>query len=102
MTDEREDVMVFYDEEGEQLAFQHLDTIELNGNTYVVVTPLESDEESDEEDEEIIILKVDSTNIDEVDEEEEGEATFVNVEDEEADEVYEEYCRRCEEDYELQ
>lgn len=93
MEDERDDIVVLVDENGEEVEFEHIDTIEMNDSEYVVLAPYteeETDEETDEE--EIIILKVDHN--------ENGEDSFVTVEDEdELDAVFEEFQARMEEEF---
>lgn len=91
MADERDDIVVLVNENGEEIEFQHIDTIDMNENQYVVLIPVE---ESDGDEEEVIILKVD--------EDEEGEDILVSVEDEEElDEVFEEFKTRMEEEYDF-
>ena len=98
MSEEREDIVVLVDENGEENEFEYLDAIEINGNEYVILVPY-SEEESEEvqddaDEEEIIILKVEH-NAD-------GEDTFVSIEDEdELNEVFEEFQARMEEDYDF-
>jgi len=45
------------DEDGEDHEFLHLDTLEVDGNTYFVLLPV-SEEEAETEDDEAIILKL--------------------------------------------
>ncbi len=40
MEDERDDIVILVDENGEEVEFEHIDTIEMNGNEYVVLAPL--------------------------------------------------------------
>lgn len=97
MFEERDDVVVLVDENGEETEFEHLDTIEMNGNEYVVLLPLdeagEEEQDIDEDDiDEVVILKI---------EHHDGEDSFVSVEDDdELDAVFEEFRERIEEDYE--
>ena len=43
---ENEDIIVLYDEDGNEENYEHIDTIEFNGESYVVLTPApEEDEE---------------------------------------------------------
>jgi len=94
MEDERDDIVVLVDENGEEVEFEHIDTIEMNDNEYVVLAPYVEEEEEEEEtdEEEIIILKVDHN--------ENGEDSFVTVEDEEElDAVFEEFQARMEEEF---
>ena len=81
--EELDNVIVLTDEDGNDVEFEWLDTVEMNDNTYVVVLP--ADEESDE----VVILKMEKN-----DEEE----TFVGLEDEkEINEVFEEFKSRNQE-----
>lgn len=91
MDEERDDIITLVDENGEEVEFEHIDTIEMNGNEYVVLAPLEEEELDEQDEEEIIILKVEHG--------ENGEDSFVTVEDnDELDEVFEEFQSRMEED----
>ena len=67
MQEELDNVIVLTDDEGNDVEFEWLDTVELNDNTYVVVLP------TDDDSEEVVILKVES---------EDEEDTFVGLEDE--------------------
>ncbi len=92
MEDERDDIVVLVDENGEEVEFEHIDTIEMNDNEYVVLAPFIEDEEEEPEEEEIIILRVDHNP--------DGEDSFVTVEDEEElDAVFEEFQSRMEEEF---
>lgn len=93
MTDERDDLVVLIDENGEETEFEHLDTIDYNGNEYVVLMPVEQSEEENDMDE-VVILRIDQ-NAD-------GEDSFVTVDDDgELDAVFEEFKRRVEEEFEF-
>jgi len=92
MDEERDDIVILVDENGEEVEFEHLDTIEMNGNEYVVLTPYNEDVTGDMEEEEIVILRIEHN--------ENGEDTFVTIEDDdEIDEVFEEFQARMEEEY---
>lgn len=92
MEDERDDIVVLVDENGDEVEFEHIDTIEMNNNEYVVLAPLDEDLDEDQEDEEVIILKVEHS--------EDGEDSFVTIEDEdELDEVFSEFQSRMEEEF---
>lgn len=94
MADEREDVVVLLDENGEEVEFEHLDTIEMNGNEYVVLLPMDqdTDENDDDEIDEVVILRIEHS--------EDGEDSFVTVDDDdELNEVFEEFRIRMEEEY---
>ena len=68
-----DNIIVLNDENGEEVPFEFLDLIELDGEEYVVLLPVEEDEE---EAGEVVILKVEDT-------ESEEEESYVSVEDEE-------------------
>lgn len=91
MSEERDDLIVLVDEDGEETEFEHIDTIEMRGNEYVVLMPYNADdEEKANDEEEVVILKIDHG--------EDGEDSFVTVEDEEElDDVFEEFKNRIEE-----
>jgi uncharacterized protein YrzB (UPF0473 family) len=91
--EERDDIIILIGEDGEEVEFEHLDTVELNGNEYVILLPL--DEEENEEVDEVVILKVDHN--------EDGEDAFVTVDDdEELNKVFEEFKTRMEEEYDFE
>ncbi len=92
MDEERDDIVVLIDENGEEVEFEHIDTIEMKDNEYVVLAPLDEDQENDQEEEEVIILKVEHN--------ENGEDSFVTIEDDdELDEVFNEFQSRIEEEF---
>ncbi len=92
MSEEREDVVVLLDEDGEEVEFEHLDTIEMNGSEYVVLLPLDQELDDEEEVDEVVILKIEHG--------EDGEDSFVTVEDDnELNAVFEEFKLRMEEEY---
>ncbi len=92
MDEERDDIVVLIDEDGEEVEFEHIDTIEMHDNEYVVLAPLDEDQENDQEEEEVIILKVEHN--------ENGEDSFVTIEDDdELDEVFNEFQSRMEEEF---
>jgi uncharacterized protein YrzB (UPF0473 family) len=43
MSEEKDDIVVLVDENGEEVEFEHLDTIEMNGSEYVILLPLEEE-----------------------------------------------------------
>ncbi len=73
--EELDNIIVLNDENGEEVPFEFLDLIELDGEEYVVLLPVEDEEESEEAGE-VVILKVEDT-------ESEEEESYVSVEDEE-------------------
>ncbi|RNC29314.1 MAG: hypothetical protein AWM53_00667 [Candidatus Dichloromethanomonas elyunquensis] len=72
--DEAFDIIVLNDDEGHEHEFMHLATVELEGNTYFVLLPVEETEEDGEE-AEAIILKVSK--------DENGEDMLMDIEDDE-------------------
>lgn len=73
--EELNNIVVLNDENGEEVEFEFLDLIELDGEEYVVLLPVE-EEENPEEAGEVVILKLEDT-------EAEDEESYVSVEDEE-------------------
>ena len=71
-SEEIDNIIVLNDENGEEVPFEFLDLIEYDGEEYVVLLPVEEDEEADE----VVILKLEDT-------ENEEEESYVSVEDEE-------------------
>lgn len=89
MEEKDDNIVVLVDENGENVEFEHLDTIEMDGSEYVVLLPLEEGNDDGEVDE-VIILKIERND--------EGEDTFVTIEDENIlNEVFEEFKERMEE-----
>ena len=83
------DYVVLTDEDGNEVEFQHIDTVEVDGQTYMAFIPAELavDEEA-----EVVILKV---------VEENGEEILVTVEDDdEADKIFDIVMERVEDMYE--
>lgn len=72
-SEEIDNIIVLNDENGEEVPFEFLDLIELDGEEYVVLLPVEEDEE---EADEVVILKLEDT-------ESEDEESYVSVDDEE-------------------
>ena len=78
MDEERDDfeeidnIIVLNDEDGNEVQFEFLDLIEYDSEEYVVLLPVESDEDEGE----VVILKVEET-------EKEDEESYVSVDDEE-------------------
>ena len=68
-----DNIIVLNYENGEEVPFEFLDLIELDGEEYVVLLPVEEDEEAEGE---VVILKVEDTDSEE-------EESYVSVEDEE-------------------
>lgn len=95
MEEREEGIVVLIDENGEEVEFEHLDTIEMNGSEYVILMPLEGEEADESDTDEVIILKIDHS--------ENGEDSFVTVEDEdELNAVFEEFKLRMEDQFEFE
>jgi len=69
--EELDNIVQLYDEEGNEVNFEFLDLVELDGEEYVILLPTE-EEEADE----VVILKVEDTDS-------EDEESYVGVEDQE-------------------
>ena len=74
LNEELDNVIVLNDEEGNEVNFEFLDLIELEGEEYVVLLPMS--EEGEEDDGEVVILKVEDTD------EDSEEESYVSVDDE--------------------
>ena len=73
LNEELDNIIVLNDEDGNEVQFEFLDLIEYDGEEYVVLLPME---ENEEESGEVVILKVEDTESDE-------EESYVSVDDEE-------------------
>ena len=73
LDEELDNIIILNDEDGNEVQFEFLDLIELDGEEYVVLLPVEDDEE---EDAEVVILKVEDTDS-------EDEESYVSVDDQE-------------------
>ena len=71
--EELDNIIVLNDEDGNEVNFEFLDLVELDGEEYVILLPTD---ESEEEPGEVVILKVEDT-------ESEEEESYVSVDDEE-------------------
>ena len=72
--EELDNIIVLNDENGEEVKFEFLDLIEYENEQYVVLLPVL--EEGEEDDGEVVILKVDDTD------EDSEEESYVSVDDE--------------------
>lgn len=72
--EELNNIIILSDENGEDVEFEFLDLIEYDSEEYIVLLPVAEDEE--EQDGQVVILKVEST-------ENEDEESYVSVDDEE-------------------
>ncbi len=74
--EELDNIIILNDEDGNEVKFEFLDLIELDNEEYVVLLPFT--EEGEEEEGEVVILKVEDTDDENADEE-----SYVSIEDEE-------------------
>lgn len=74
MEEEFDNIIVLNDEDGNEVKFEFLDLVELDDEEYVVLLPIA--EEDQEEDGEVVILKVEDID------EDSDEESYVGVEDE--------------------
>lgn len=74
VNEELDNVIVLNDEDGNEVNFEFLDLIELEGEEYVVLLPMS--EEGEEDEGEVVILKVEDTDDDS------EEESYVSVDDE--------------------
>jgi len=73
MDEELDNVIVLNDEDGNEVNFEFLDLVELDGEEYVILLPTD---ETDDEPGEVVILQVEDTDS-------EDEESYVSVENEE-------------------
>lgn len=92
--DERDDIVELIDEEGKKIKFKYLDTIELDEEDYVVLMPLDEEDEAQEEGK-VVILKIEQNDA--------GEDTFVKVDDDKTlNTVFEEFKTRDNDEYDFE
>lgn len=70
LDEELDNIIILNDEDGNEVKFEFLDLIELDGEEYIVLLPTEEDDE----DGEVVILKVEDTDS-------EDEESYVSVDD---------------------
>ena len=86
---EREDIVQLVDEDGNEVDFEHLMTLEHNGRTYICLVPMEPME--DVEEDELVILRIET--------DDEGNDFYTSIDDDaELDEVFEKYLEIAEAD----
>ena len=73
--EELDNIIILNDEEGNEVKFEFLDLVELDEEEYVVLLPVS--EEGEEDEGELVILKLEDTD------EDSEEESYVGVEDEE-------------------
>ncbi len=92
--EELDNIIVLNDEEGNEVRFEFLDLIELDNEEYVVLLPVTA--EGEEEEGEVVILKVEDTDDDS------DEETYVSIEDEETlNKVFEIFKEKFKDDFDF-
>ncbi len=84
-----ENIISLEDENGQEQDFEHIDTLELDGETYVALVPVDESEEG-----ELIVLKIVG--------DEDGEEVLSSIDDDaEYNRVVEKFTERLSEDYDI-
>ena len=92
--EEIDNIIVLNDENGKEVKFEFLDLVELDDEEYVVLLPVA--EEGEEEDGEVVILKLEDTD------EDSDEESYVGVEDEEIlNKVFEIFKEKFKDDFDF-
>ncbi|MEZ0536358.1 DUF1292 domain-containing protein [Caldicellulosiruptoraceae bacterium PP1] len=85
-----DNVITLVDEDGKEVNFEMLDRVNYEGNDYIVLLPVEEMEKGEEEEAEVVILRI---------EDRDGEEVYVGIDDEnELEEVFEIFQQHLEED----
>lgn len=93
--EEFDNIVILNDEEGNEVKFEFLDLVELDDEEYVVLLPVT--EEGEEEEGEVVILKVEDT-----DNENAEEESYVSIEDEEVlNKVFEIFKEKFKDDFDF-
>lgn len=88
------DFVVLTDDDGNEQEFEHLATIDYEGNTYMAFTPYNEESKTEEPSTEVVILKVE--------EDENGEDILATVDDDELlDAVFEKFLELEDEEEEV-
>ena len=89
-----DNIVILNDEEGNEVKFEFLDLVELDDEEYVVLLPVTEDGE--EEEGEVVILKVEDTD------EETDEESYVSIDDEEIlNKVFEIFKEKFKDDFDF-
>lgn len=92
--EELDNIVILNDEDGNEVKFEFLDLVELDDEEYVVLLPMT--EEGEEDEGEVVILKVEDTD-DEAEEE-----SYVSIEDEEIlNKVFEIFKEKFKDDFDF-
>ena len=93
LDEELDNVVILNDEEGNEVKFEFLDLVELNDEEYVILLPMT--EENEEEEGEVVILKVEDSDYDD-------EESYVSVDDEAIlKQVFEIFKERFKDDFDF-
>ena len=91
--DELDNIIILNDEEGNEVKFEFLDLIELDEEEYVVLLPVT--DEGDEEEGEVVILKLEDV-------EDDSQESYVSVDNEETlNKVFEIFKERFKDDFDF-
>ena len=92
--EELDNIIVLNDEEGNEVRFEFLDLIELDNEEYVVLLPVTA--EGEEEEGEVVILKVEDTD------EDSEEESYVSIDDENVlNKVFEIFKEKFKDDFDF-
>ena len=92
--EELDNIIILNDEEGNEVKFEFLDLIDLDNEEYVVLLPVA--ENGEEEEGEVVILKVEDTD------EDSDEENYVSIEDEETlNKVFEIFKEKFKDDFDF-
>ncbi|MFI3202471.1 MAG: DUF1292 domain-containing protein [Eubacteriales bacterium] len=92
--EELDNIIVLNNEDGEEVNFEFLDLIELDEERYVVLLPI--NEEGEEDEGEVVILKIEDTDDDS------EEESYVSVEDEDIlNKVFEMFKDKYKDDFDF-
>ncbi len=90
LEEQDDNIIILTDEEGQDVEFQYVTTLERDGSEYVVLMLLDQ-EEADEDDGEVVILKIET--------DEDGEDFYVSIDDDElSDSLFEEFIELIEDE----
>ena len=93
--EELDNIVILNDEEGNEVKFEFLDLVELDNEEYVVLLPVTA--EGEEEEGEVVILKVEDS-----DDENSDEESYVSIEDEEIlNKVFEIFKEKFKDDFDF-
>ncbi len=93
--EELDNIVILNDEAGNEVKFEFLDLVELDEEEYVVLLPVDAEGEEDEG--EVVILKVEDNDDNELDEE-----SYVSIDDEETlNRVFEIFKEKFKDDFDF-